>query len=154
MRYIKRNIEKFVLKTNKTFKVVFLGGPRQVGKTTLLKKISKKTGHSYVSLDNLNQRDLAKADPIRFIQQLKLPAIIDEIQYAPELLSVIKERVDQTSKNGLFWITGSQQFNLIRGMQESLAGRVAILDLLGLSQKEKSNLKSIFELILKNYLTG
>lgn len=152
MRYIHREIEHVVLKTSKAFKIVFLGGPRQVGKTTLLKKLSEKNGRSYISLDNLNQRHLAKNDPALFVQQLELPVIIDEIQYAPELFPVIKEKVDQSSKNGLFWITGSQQFNLIKNIQESLAGRVAVLDLLGLSQTEKPTLKSVFEEIFEGGL--
>ncbi|MDP3917949.1 MAG: ATP-binding protein, partial [Candidatus Woesebacteria bacterium] len=149
MKYISRLSEKNIIKASKTFKIVFLGGPRQVGKTTLLKKLSEKENRTYVTLDNLNQRELAKKEPKLFIDQLKLPAIIDEVQYAPELFSVIKEIVDRSDKNGQFWITGSQQFNLIKNIQESLAGRVAILDLLGLSQKEKPKLKSIFEEIFE-----
>lgn len=149
MQYIHRELEDVVLKTSKTFKIVFLGGPRQVGKTTLLKKLSEKSGRSYVSLDDLNQRHLAKNDPVLFVQQLKLPTIIDEIQYAPELFPVLKAKVDESSKNGIFWITGSQQFNLIKNIQESLAGRVAVLDLLGLSQKEKPKTKPIFQEIFE-----
>lgn len=145
MKYIPRLLEKFVSRTSKSFKVVYLGGPRQVGKTTLLKKLSEKENRTYVTLDDLSQRRLAKSDPHFFIEQLKLPAIIDEVQYAPELFSAIKKIVDESDVNGQFWLTGSQQFNLIKNIQESLAGRVAILDLLGLSQKEKPKLKPIFE---------
>lgn len=149
MKYIHRQIETVVKKTSKTFKVVFLGGPRQVGKTTLLKKLSEKSCHSYVSLDDLNQRHLAKHEPELFIEQRKLPVIIDGVQYAPELFPVIKMKVDETSVNGQFWLTGSQQFHLMKNMQESLAGRVAILDLLGLSHQEKPKPKSIFEEIFE-----
>ncbi|EKE06428.1 MAG: hypothetical protein ACD_19C00014G0042 [uncultured bacterium] len=149
MKYISRRLENVVIKTNKTFKIVFLGGPRQVGKTTLLKKLSEKENRTYVTLDNINQRELAIKEPTTFIEQLKPPVIIDEIQYAPELFPIIKEIVDRSDKNGQFWITGSQQFNLIKNIQESLAGRVAILDLLGLSQKEKPKLKPIFEEIFE-----
>lgn len=149
MKYIPRDLEKIVSKASKTFKVVFLGGPRQVGKTTLLKKLSENEYRTYVTLDDLNQRELAIKDPKFFIEQLKLPVIIDEVQYAPELFPVIKEIVDRSDKNGQFWITGSQQFNLIKNIQESLAGRVAILDLLGLSQKEKPKLKTVFEEIFE-----
>lgn len=152
MKYIHREIEGVVTKTSKTFKIVFLGGPRQVGKTTLLRKLSEKESRSYVSLDDLNQRQLAKSDPVLFIQQLTPPVIIDEVQYAPELFSVIKKRSDESSKNGMFWITGSQQFNLIKNIQESLAGRVAVLDLLGLSQKEKPKQKPLFEEIFEGGL--
>jgi len=150
MKYIKREIEKTILKANEGFKAVFLGGPRQVGKTTVLKHLSVDKKRAYVTLDEVDKRDLAKRDPDFFLDQLGTPAIIDEVQYAPELFSSIKIRVDSSDKRGLYWITGSQQFNLIKNMQESLAGRVAILDLLGLSRSEKfnqnkDNKKSIFE---------
>ncbi len=149
MNYIPRLLEEVVLRASRTFKVVYLGGPRQVGKTTLLKKLSENENRTYVTLDDVVQRRSAKDDPKLFIEQLKLPVIIDEVQYAPELFSVIKEIVDRSDKNGQFWITGSQQFNLIKNIQESLAGRVAILDLLGLSQKEKLKIKSLFEEIFE-----
>jgi len=149
MNYISRLQEKLVLQTSKTFKVIYLGGPRQVGKTTLLKKLSEQEKRTYVTLDDINQRRSAKNDPKLFIEQLKLPVIIDEVQYAPELFPVIKEIVDRSDKNGQFWITGSQQFNLIKNIQESLAGRVAILDLLGLSRNEKPKIKPLFEEIFE-----
>ncbi|MDO8610292.1 MAG: ATP-binding protein [bacterium] len=137
MKYIFRMIEDVILKSSKTFKVVFLGGPRQVGKTTVLKKLAENKKYSYVTLDDMNQRDLARKDPVLFLQQLSLPIIIDEVQYAPELFPQIKKIVDQSGKNGQFWLTGSQQFSLIKNIQESLAGRVAILNILGLSMAEK-----------------
>lgn len=154
MKYIKRQIEKAILKANKGFKVVFLGGPRQVGKTTVLKHLQNKTKHNYVTLDDLEKRELAKNDPDLFLSQFKAPLIIDEVQYAPELFPVIKKIVDQSGKNGQFWLTGSQQFNLIKNIQESLAGRVAILDILGLSRhekfgKKKTNTSEVFEEIFK-----
>lgn len=137
MKYIPRFIENVILGSSKTFKVVFLGGPRQVGKTTVLKKLAENKKFSYITLDDLNQRDLARKDPALFLQQLHLPVIIDEVQYAPELFPEIKKIVDQSSKNGQFWLTGSQQFSLIKNVQESLAGRVAVLNILGLSMAEK-----------------
>lgn len=137
MTYISRIIEDIILESSKTFKVVFLGGPRQVGKTTVLKKLAENKKFSYVSLDDLNQRTIAQKDPALFLQQLPLPIIIDEVQYAPELFPQIKKMVDQSNKNGQFWLTGSQQFSLIKNIQESLAGRVAILNVLGLSMAEK-----------------
>lgn len=117
--------------------MVFLGGPRQVGKTTILKKLAENKKYSYITLDDLNQRDLAKKDPALFLQQLSLPAIIDEVQYAPELFTQIKKIVDRSNKNGQFWLTGSQQFSLIKNIQETLTGRVAVLNMLGLSMAEK-----------------
>lgn len=137
MKYIPRYIESVVKKTNRTFKVIFLGGPRQVGKTTVLKQLAKSLKMSYVTLDDLNQRQLAKTDPALFLQQFPTPAIIDEVQYAPELFPQIKKIVDESNKNGRYWLTGSQQFGLMKNIQESLAGRVALLSILGLSRKEK-----------------
>jgi uncharacterized protein len=137
MRYIPRHIEKVIKHSAKTFKIVFLGGPRQVGKTTTFNKLAQKMRIGYVTLDDLGQRELANTDPNLFLQQLKTPTIIDEVQYAPVLFPQIKKIVDESDKNGQFWLTGSQQFSLIKNIQESLAGRVAILNILGLSRAEK-----------------
>jgi len=144
MRYIPRHIEKIIKQSSKTFKIVFLGGPRQVGKTTTFLKIAEKMQLSYVTLDDLDQRELANTDPKLFLQQFKTPTIIDEVQYAPSLFPQIKKIVDESDRNGQFWLTGSQQFSLIKNIQESLAGRVAILTILGLSRNEK-NIKKINE---------
>lgn len=132
-----RTLSRIVEKIDKSFPVLLITGPRQVGKTTLLEMCSEDQ-RRYVSLDDLDVRNLAKNDPALFIQTYRPPLIIDEIQYAPELFSYIKIAVDREKKNGLFWLTGSQKFHLIHGITESLAGRVAILDLLGLSQAELS----------------
>ncbi|GHV96675.1 hypothetical protein AGMMS50293_29950 [Spirochaetia bacterium] len=91
---------------------------------------------SYISLDDIKARETARKDPRRFIEENPPPVIIDEVQYAPELFPYIKLYVDQKKKNGLFWLTGSQKFSLMQGIRESLAGRVAILDMLGLSYRE------------------
>lgn len=119
-----------------SFPVLMLTGPRQVGKTTLLEMCAKDTPRHYVSLDDLDARALAQSDPALFLQTWPAPVIIDEIQYAPQLFSAIKLQVDRKQVNGQFWLTGSQKFQLMRGLTESLAGRVAIIDLLGLSQAE------------------
>jgi len=139
--YIKRYLEEKILKINRTFKVLFLGGPRQVGKTTLLLHLAKSLKFNYVTLDDLTARNLAKKDPDLFLQKFQAPLLIDEIQYAPELFPYIKIRVDKSNKNGQYWITGSQQFSIMKNVQESLAGRVAILQLLGFSLAEKNNIK-------------
>jgi len=89
-----------------------------------------------VTLDDLDQRDLAQRDPALFLQRHTPPVIIDEVQYAPQLFSGIKLAVDRSRQPGMYWLTGSQKFHLMQGITESLAGRVAILDLLGLSQAE------------------
>lgn len=136
MKYISRNLEKVVSQVTKEYPVVLVTGPRQVGKTTMLQKLMEGTDRKYVSLDDLNERDLAKNDPELFLQLHKPPVLIDEVQYAPELFTYIKIYVDKNHNPGDFWLTGSQVFKLMRGVQESLAGRVAVLSLTSLSQAE------------------
>lgn len=134
--HIDRNLKSVIKKTTKDFRVLLLTGPRQVGKTTLLKE-AQKIGRSYVTLDDLSARYAAISDPAGFIQRLKLPVLIDEVQYAPELFSYIKMTVDQRKERGLFWLTGSQQFDMMKNISESLAGRVGILKLQGISLAEE-----------------
>ena len=136
MPYIKRSLEKVVLHVSKEYPVVLISGPRQVGKTTMLKKLMEGTDRNYVTLDDLQERALAKNDPEMFLQLHKPPVLIDEVQYAPELFSMIKLIVDKEHRKGDFWLTGSQIFDLMKGVQESLAGRVAVLSLSSLSQTE------------------
>lgn len=136
MRYIKRNLEAVVLEVTKEYPVVLVTGPRQVGKTTMLQKLMEGTERSYVTLDDLQERSIAKTDPELFLQLHKPPVLIDEVQYAPELFTYIKIHVDQYHMPGDFWLTGSQAFKLMDGIQESLAGRVALLSLTPLSQAE------------------
>ncbi len=136
MRYIARNLEKVVLEVTKEYPVVLVTGPRQVGKTTMLQKLMEGTDRNYVSLDDLNERNLAKKDPEMFLQLHKPPILIDEVQYAPELFVYIKIHVDKYHNAGDFWLTGSQVFKRMSGIQESLAGRVAVLSLTSLSQAE------------------
>lgn len=138
---IKRKLESSIIELSKHFPVIMLTGSRQVGKTTLLEQISK--GREYITLDDLEQRRLAKQDPALFLQIHKPPLFIDEIQYAPELFSYIKIYVDKNKTNGDFWITGSQKFHLMKNVTETLAGRVAIIDLLGISQAEEQERESI-----------
>ena len=136
MRYIARNLEKVVLEVTKEYPVVLVTGTRQVGKTTMLQKLMEGTDRNYVSLDDLNERNLAKTDPEMFLQLHKPPILIDEVQYAPELFVYIKIHVDKYHNAGDFWLTGSQVFKRMSGIQESLAGRVAVLSLTSLSQAE------------------
>lgn len=143
-KYIKRNIESVVMRLSKGFPVVMVTGPRQVGKTTMLRHINKNI--NYVSLDNLNARDLAISDPELFLETYKTPLVIDEFQYAPNLLSYIKIRVDEArfdrvfnsgdDVNVMYYLTGSQSFFSMKNLSESLAGRVGIIEMYGLSTNE------------------
>jgi predicted AAA+ superfamily ATPase len=130
-----RTLSKTLKTLSDHFPVILLTGPRQVGKTTLL-EFCKEKGRGYVTLDDLEQRAIAKSDPVLFLKMHKAPVIIDEVQYAPELFGAIKMICDKEKKQGLYWLTGSQKFHLMKGIQETLAGRVAIVDMLGMSQAE------------------
>lgn len=146
--YIKRTIEKNVSDMANSFPVVMITGPRQVGKTTLLNMLMKQNNENinYITLDNLDARKLAIEDPELFLKTYKTPLIIDEFQYAPNLLSYLKIIIDKrrlesfendnVKKNGLFYLTGSQAFQTMSNVTESLAGRVGILNLYGLTRRE------------------
>lgn len=136
MEYISRNLEAVVMQVTREFPAVLVTGPRQVGKTTMLQKLMEGTNRKYVSLDDLNERSLAKSDPELFLQVHNPPVLIDEIQYAPELFPYIKIYADSHHEPGAFWITGSQVFQMMRGVQESLAGRIAVLSMTSLAQAE------------------
>ena len=132
---IERTAVSTIKSVSKGFPVLLLTGMRQTGKTYLLKKIMEPR-RKYVSLDNPDERELAKNHPDIFLKRHSPPVLIDEVQYAPDLFTYIKIHVDTYNRNGLFWLTGSQKFNLMKGINETLAGRIAILDLLGLSYRE------------------
>ncbi|MCX6344070.1 MAG: ATP-binding protein [Armatimonadetes bacterium] len=134
--YLPRTLEYFARTAAGQFPVLLVTGARQVGKTTFLRHISEPE-RTYVSLDDGLVLDLAKRDPALFLQRFRPPLLIDEIQYAPELLPYIKIEVDNTRQPNLFWLTGSQQFHLMKGVSESLAGRVAVVQLLGFSHRER-----------------
>ena len=136
MNYIRRSLESVVGNVTQEYPVVLLTGPRQVGKTTMLKKLMEGTERGYVSLDDLTERALAKNDPELFLQLHKPPLLIDEVQYAPELFPYIKILADREHTPGAFWLTGSQIFRFMRGVSESLAGRAAVLSMTSLSQAE------------------
>ena len=141
MTYIKRAVEDTIVRVSNMFPVLLVTGPRQVGKTTLLQKLSDEQKENsierkYVTLDDPDARYLAKHDPALFLQRYTPPVLIDEIQYATELLPYIKMSVDRSRQKGDFWLTGSQVFRLMKNVSESLAGRVGIVNLLGLSDSE------------------
>src|SRR3972149_6676011 len=113
--YIKRSLEDKIVEISGQFPVLLVTGPRQSGKTTLLKHIAEKN-RTYVSFDNPAVRELAIRDPELFFQQYEPPLLLDEIQYAPELFPFIKMIADRERRSGLFWLTGSQQFRMVKGV--------------------------------------
>ena len=138
--YIKRHLEDIVTRYSMQYPVVMVCGQRQVGKSTMLYHI-KESARTYVTLDDMNARRLAETDPGLFFETYMPPVLIDEFQRVPDLLLEIKKITDRLSlkgkdNSGLFWLTGSQKFSMMKGVSESLAGRVAIFDLSGLSSAE------------------
>ncbi|MDY3899525.1 MAG: ATP-binding protein [Bacilli bacterium] len=142
--YLNRTIEKTIKELSSQFPVIVVSGARQVGKSTLLQMI-KNDNMKYVTLDDLDARSLALSDPKYFLEQYGYPLLIDEIQYAPILLNYIKIIVDEEKMNNLknnllvrplFWLTDSQQFEIMKGVSESLAGRIGVLNLYSMSLDE------------------
>lgn len=133
--YVPRTLEALILDAARHFSVVLVTGARQVGKTTLLRHLTEER-RTYITLDDPLILELARTDPALFMQRFPPPLLIDEIQYAPGLLPYLKMAVDRAGEPGMFWLTGSPQFHLMKGISESLAGRVAVLNLLGLSRWE------------------
>lgn len=135
MEYFKRQIESYIKQENEFYPALLLTGPRQVGKSTLLLHL-REEDRTYVSLDDPALRNFATYSPELFFERYTPPILIDEIQYAPGLFPYIKVLIDELGRNSLFWLTGSQIFPLMQGVQESLAGRVRSLQLSGFSHKE------------------
>lgn len=135
-----RDIKETFLEYNKMFKSILLTGPRQVGKTTFLLSI-KESNRKYVTLDDLELRKLAKENPKKFIEIYSPPVIIDEIQYAPDLMSYIKIICDNTNEKGLFWLTGSQKIQLMKNVSETLAGRMGVLEINSFTYRELTKSK-------------
>lgn len=138
--YIERHIKEQILLASKDYPVVMLCGQRQVGKSTLLNHI-KEPERKYVTLDDINARRLAETDPTLFFETYGTPILIDEFQRVPSILSEIKRIVDKKAladedNSGMFWLTGSQKFHMMKNVSESLAGRIAIFNLAGLSCAE------------------
>ena len=137
MKYITRELERKFMQMDSFFKVVLVTGARQVGKTTMLRHLAEGTNRTYVTLDDLMARELAQTDPVLFFQTYKPPVLIDEVQHAPQLFERIKLMSDNTEETGQFWLTGSQQYSMMKHVRETLAGRIGILNLYSLSQREK-----------------
>lgn len=135
MEYIHRDLEGKIRELSEDYSCILLIGPRQVGKTTIFKKLMNE-GRTVVSLDDLDERKLAQTDPAMFLQLHDLPILIDEVQYAPQLFPYIKMAIDNGAPASSFWLTGSQVFRMMELAQESLAGRTAIIHMPSLSQHE------------------
>ena len=131
---IQRTIEKHISSLMNEYFSVSIFGPRQCGKTTLVKTLFPS--FSYANLEDMNVRSLAKNDPEEFFTRFPEPVIIDEIQRVPELLSTVQVRIDKNQKKGQYLITGSQQISLKSSITQSLAGRTAIVQMLPLSISE------------------
>lgn len=155
MNLIPRNIEPVVQELARQYPVITITGPRQTGKTTLVKKLfSDKT---YFNLENPDLREMAASDPRAFLQAAKNGAILDEIQRVPELLSYLQEIVDNSMQKGQFILTGSNQFSLLSNISQSLAGRTVLLKLLPLSISElnqKIDSYSTDDLIFHGFYPG
>ena len=135
MAYIKRDLEDKIVALSKEYSCILITGPRQVGKTTVLRQLMDDS-REYVTLDDFEERALAKRDPAMFLAMHSTPIMIDEVQYAPELFSYVKMEIDKGADPGTYWLTGSQAFKLMELAQESLAGRIAIIHMPSLSQHE------------------
>ena len=138
--YIQRVIESTVLKASQQYPVILVCGQPQVGKSTMLNHIKEPT-RRYVSFDDRAARRLAETDPVLFFETYGYPILIDEFQKVPSILETIKDIVDRLGyegkeNNGLFWLTGSQKFKMMKGVAESLAGRVAVFEMSSLSMQE------------------
>ena len=140
MQYIHRELERKFREADRFFKAVLVIGARQVGKSTMLKELAKEQNRTVVTMDNDFARELAKEDPRLFFQTYKPPILIDEIQKAPNLLEQIKIMCDESEERGRFWLTGSQRKKIMEKSRETLAGRLGILRLYGLSYREKHGL--------------
>lgn len=134
--YIKRAIESTILRTEKGFKSILITGPRQVGKSTVLRHMYED--RKYLTFDDPVLLSETKREPGLFFKNNKPPIILDEVQYISELFPYIKMECDKSDEKGKFCLTGSQQYHLMKNVSESLAGRVGILELSGLSMREMS----------------
>lgn len=133
--YIRRHAEKTVDTVARMFGAVLVTGPRQVGKTTLLKECCDDI--SYISMDDPIQLAQAQESPMTFVSDNHYPVFIDEIQKAPNLFPLLKMNIDREKGKGMYFLSGSQQFQMMKNMSESMAGRVGIINLLSFSLRER-----------------
>lgn len=143
MQYINRHMEQQILSMSEYYPIIMVCGQRQVGKSTMLHHL-KEDNRRYVTLDDINARRLAENDPGLFFETYGFPILIDEVQRVPSIFLEIKRIVDEKALanedfNGMIWLTGSQKFRMMKGVSESLSGRVAIFEMSGLSSAELEN---------------
>lgn len=136
MKFIKRHIEKTIERLSSSYPAVLITGARQTGKTTLLKKITDSQNIQYLTFDDPIEEQSAKNDPKSFLEFHPYPFMFDEIQYIPDLFRYLKIQIDQNRQNGMYFLTGSQQFKLMETASESLSGRIGIVQLYPLSARE------------------
>ncbi len=134
MGFIPRKAEKVLKQLEKEYPVISVTGPRQSGKTTLVQHAFAKK--DYVSLENPDSKELAEGDPRSFLEKYQAGVIFDEIQRVPQIFSYLQEMVDMDNRPGRLILTGSQQFGLMSGITQSLAGRVALVQLLPFAYRE------------------
>ena len=140
MKYYRRSIEQVINEYKEQFPILLLTGPRQVGKSTLFKELFREE-YKYFSLDDLILKEQIINDPRLFLKNNPEKLIIDEIQYAPSIFPYLKMKVDENREDGMYLMTGSQAFVLMKNVSETLAGRVGILELQGISLREQFNIE-------------
>ena len=148
--YYKRMIEGVIGEVRKTFPATVITGPRQSGKSTLLKHVITSPDASYISLEDPNLRTMILENPLAFLEKKRKPVVLDEIQYLPEITTYIKILVDKKRVPGSWFLTGSQQFSVMKNISESLAGRAAVLTLLPFLLKERRDVKTIEDFLFSS----
>lgn len=150
--YLKRKLESVIGEVRKTFPAVVITGPRQSGKSTLLRHIISAQDAAYLSMEDPNLRTIIMEEPLAFLEKQKRPVVLDEIQYFPEITTYIKMLIDRKRTPGSWFLTGSQQFSVMKNVSESLAGRAAVLTLLPFRLKERRDVKTLEDfLFLSSY---
>ena len=143
---IYRHALKEIKELGKMFSVVLVTGARQVGKTTMLTEYGKK--FDYLTFDDPFMKRKLKESGINFLERYKLPLILDEVQYSPEIFHYLKIKSDALKKKGIYFMSGSQQFKMMHNVTESLAGRVGIINISSLSMREINNEKFFDTLVV------
>ena len=136
MNYLNRHAKVTIDRLKNSFPAILVTGARQIGKTTLLKEITKKESVPYITFDDPIEEQSAKNDPKTFVEFHPSPILFDEIQYVPDLFRYLKIEIDKNRKNAMYFLTGSQQFSLMQTASESLSGRIGIIQLYPLSARE------------------